>query len=166
MNEQQSTIKEQQSTTNLTKLLTFKLGNLYLALPVEYVQKVVNYTTVYSSGLNETGIARVGDREITVIDLHKRLFKNSQVIEAGAKCYFIITKKIEGEEFGILVSQTPTLVDVPLAQIRTLPASYRRSDTLGIASHVTMIPQTEGQLTVFLLDLAQLIPQQRSPVVQ
>lgn len=159
MNEQQSTIDELKSTGNSTKLLVFAIGNLNLALPVEYIQKVINYTTIYSSGLNDTGLAHVGDREITIIDLHKRLFKTSQVLESGAKCYFIITKKIEGEEFGILVAQTPTLVDVPLAQIRTLPESYRRSDTLGIASHVTIIPQEKGQLTVFLLAVDRLIPQ-------
>lgn len=159
MNEQQSTIDELKSTGKSTKLLIFGIGNLNLALPVEYVQKVINYTTIYSSGLNDTGLAHVGDREITIIDLHKRLFKTSQVLESAKKCYFIITKKIEGEEFGILVSETPTLVDVPLAQIRTLPESYRRSDTLGIASHVTIIPQEKGQLTVFLLAIERLIPQ-------
>ena len=139
------------------KLVVFGIGSLNLALHIESVQKVINYATVYSSGLNHVGVAHLGDREITVIDLHKRLFKSSHK-ESGSGKYFIIAKNSIGEQFGIVVAATPTLIDVPLSKIRALPESYRRADTLEIASHVTIIPQAAASLTVFLLDADRLVP--------
>ncbi|NES01156.1 MAG: chemotaxis protein CheW, partial [Symploca sp. SIO1B1] len=46
----------------------------------------------------------------------------------------------------------------PLSQIRILPESYRRADTLDIASHVAVINQAGVALTVFLLDVELLLP--------
>ncbi len=140
------------------KLVVFGIGSLNLALHIESVQKVINYATVYSSGLNHVGVAHLGDREITVIDLHKRLFKSSQTKESDSGKYFIIAKNSIGEQFGIVVAAPPTLIDVPLSKIRALPESYRRADTLEIASHVTIIPQPAASLTVFLLDADRLVP--------
>ena len=54
--------------------------------------------------------------------------------------------------------QTPTLLELPLAQIRTLPNSYRFADTLDVASHVTRVQQAEEWLTVFILDVDRLVP--------
>jgi purine-binding chemotaxis protein CheW len=143
--------------TKILKLLTFSVGNLNLALPIESVQKVMNYTPVYSSGLNSVGVAHIDNREITVIDLHKRLFKISQTMPSESGGYLIVIKNPSGDPLAILVDKTPTLLDVPISEIRTLPESYRRADTLEIASHVTVIPHQDKSLTIFLLDREQLI---------
>jgi purine-binding chemotaxis protein CheW len=42
--------------------------------------------------------------------------------------------------------------------IRVLPESYRRSDTLEVASHVVVIGQEAAPLTLFLLDVDLLLP--------
>lgn len=140
------------------KLVIFSVGQLNVALAIDSVKKVINYTPVFSSGLTHLGMAHVDDGEITVIDLHKRLYRVSQPLESGVRGYLIVAKNSSGEVFGILVSQTPTLLDVPMSQIRALPPSYRQSDTLEIASHVTIIPQAEEKMTVFVLDADRLIP--------
>ena len=142
----------------LLKLLIFNIGSLNLALPVEFVVKVVNYTNIYSSGLNHLGMAHVGDREITIIDLHRRLFQTSQIPQSGEKAYFIVARNNRGEEFGILVTKTPSLIDVPSSQIRALPRSYRGADTLEIASHVAVIPEEDTSVTIFILDTDMLLP--------
>nr|WP_157867603.1 chemotaxis protein CheW [Gloeothece citriformis] len=139
------------------KLLIFTVGKLNLALPIERVKKVVNYTPIHGSGLSFVGVAHVGEQEITVIDLHQRLFHESEAIQSGTKGYLIMAKNNQGELFGIWVGKTPTLIDVSLNQIRELPASYRRSDTLQIASHVTVIQEKEQSLTVFIIDSDQLL---------
>ncbi|MGK7917985.1 MAG: chemotaxis protein CheW [Prochloraceae cyanobacterium] len=148
----------EQKTGQSLKLVIFAIGSLNFALPVKLVKKVLNQTPIYGSGLNHIGVANIGDKEITVIDLHKRFFKSDLIRQSDSKIYLIVAQNSAGEEFGILVSQTPTLVDVPLSQIRTLPASYRRADTLDLASHVTIITQQTESLTVFLLDLDRVIP--------
>lgn len=139
------------------KLLMFSLGNLNLALPIDAVKKVVNYTPIHGSGLSAFGVANIDNQELTVIDLHKKLFQVSQTQMSEKKGYLIIVVNSLEEYFGIWVQETPTLQDIPLSQLRVLPESYRRSDTLYIASHVMVIPQENNPKTVFLLDIDQLL---------
>ncbi|MGF1539402.1 MAG: chemotaxis protein CheW [Pleurocapsa sp.] len=140
------------------KLLVFDLGKLTLALPVEQVQKVIKHSAIYGSGLSYVNLLHLGEQEVAVIDLHRKLFKVSQPEIFNDKGYFIISKSVIGEPLGIMVAQTPSLIDVSLDRVRTLPNSYRHADTLAIASHVAVIPQPDNKsLTVFILDLKELI---------
>lgn len=134
------------------KLLVFSVGSLNAAIRVEFVQKVVNKVTVYSSEFGYLGVANVGDEEITVIDLHERFFKSNQNRNSSLNGYLAIVKNNLQEKFGIWVVHTPVLMEVPLSQVRTLPESYRRANTLEIASHVAVIPQETASMTLFLLD--------------
>ncbi len=147
------------STANsLLKLVVFEVGKLTLALAIEQVKKVVKYTSVYGSGLSHINLTHLDNREVTIVDLEHKLFHHSQIERNNFNGYFIITKDIVGESIGLLVSQMPILIDVPLSQIRLLPASYRHSDTLEIASHVTLIiKENSPSVTIFILDLDRLI---------
>jgi chemotaxis signal transduction protein len=149
-----STLKTGNQTAKLLKILVFKVGHLYLGLQIESVEKVINYTPIYGSGLSDLGIAHVGDQEITVIDLHRKLFNQDQSYQEG---YLIIIQNSQGESFAVLAEDTPSLIEIPLSNLRILPESYRHGDTLAIASHVTMIEQENQKITVFLLDRDQII---------
>lgn len=161
------TTNEPQVSSNLTfsnpshqsfnKFLLFDVEKLHLALSVDRVQKVINYTPVFGSGLSSFGVAHIDNQEITVIDLHQQFFKTSSEISPSQKGYLILTKTTIGETFALWVAQTPTLIDVSLSQIRALPESYRRADTLGAASHVMLIPSEKETMTVFILDVDRLI---------
>lgn len=152
--------------TPFLKLVVFTIGGLNLALRIESVYKVVNHTPVYSSGLNHVGITHLGDslrdssasQEVTVVDLHWRFFKSSQASDLNVGGYLVIVKTATGELYGIPVPETPVLIEVPLSTIRAVPESYRRADTLEVASHVAVIPQEGNPLTVFLLDVGLLLP--------
>lgn len=145
-------------TSPLFKLLVFEIGKLTLALPVKQVQKVIQHSTTHGSGLSYVNLVHWGEREIAVVDLHQKLFKISQPKTNKNKGYFIITQNVGDEPLGIMVTQTPVLIDVPLSQIRTIPDSYRRADTLEIASHVAVISsEKQKSLTVFILDLERSI---------
>ncbi len=139
------------------KLLVFAVGKLYLALPVESVQKVLPYTALAGSGTTATGIVHLEEHDITAIDLYKRLFKTPPP-NTEQNAFLILAKNSIDELFGIAIGQTPSLIDVLLSQIRVLPDSYRRTDTLEIATHVTRLQQQERSLTVFVLDTDQLVP--------
>ncbi len=139
------------------KLLIFSLGSLHLALSVSAVKKILRYTPVHGSGLNHFGVANVDGNEVTVIDLHKRLFQVSQSQISGQKGYLILAKNSQGEFFAIWVGNAPSLQDVSLSSMRVLPESYRRSDTLAIASHVLALPDKDDTRTVFLLDVDRLL---------
>ncbi len=142
--------------TRRRKLLVFQIGTLHLALSVESVKKITHYTPLQGSGITAVGLIHVDDMEITAIDLHKRLFKVSQTPMSGRQ-FLILAKNSVDELFGVLVPQTPSLVELPLSEIRTLPNSYRNGDTLEIASHVTRVQENEQLLTVFILDVDRLV---------
>ncbi len=140
------------------KVVVFAMGNLNLALRIENVYKVLNQTAVYGTGSNGLGIAHIDDREVIVVDLYRRLFEFSVINEASKKGYLIIAQNTKGELYGIPVAVVPALMEVPLSSIRVLPESYRHADILGFANHVCHITQEEQPLTIFLLDVEQLLP--------
>lgn len=151
-------LQEPRKVTRLLKLVVFTMGNLNLALPIESVYKVVNHRPVYSSGVLPVGVTHLGDIEITVVDLYRRFFQESLKSESSQRGYLIIVQNTTGELYGIPVAETPVLMEVPSSLIRILPESYRRADTLDVASHVAVIPQETAPLTVFLLDVEILLP--------
>lgn len=147
-----------ESARSSIKLIVFAIGNLNLALSIESVYKVLNRTTVYGSGIKQVGVSHLGDREITVIDLYQRFFKSNQPAQSANSGYLVTMQNQAGELYGIPVTNTPVLMDVPLSTIRVLPESYRYADTVDIARHIAVIPQQETSLTVFLLDIDLLLP--------
>ena len=149
--------KPQRNQSSL-KLITFGIGNLTLALPIDAVFKVVNCEPVYSSGLNHMGVTHIGDREITIVDLQHKLFKTASANESTATGYLAIGQNHQGEFFGIPTPEPPLLMEVPLEAVRLLPPAYRRADTLGIADRVAVIPQASTPQTIFLLDVDCLLP--------
>lgn len=140
------------------KVVVFKMGNLNLALHIENVYRVSNETPVYSSGVNSVGIAHVGDRGVTVVDLHRRLFQSSITNQASGRRYLIIAQNKDGELYGIPVAVVPALLKIALSSIRPIPESYRHANMLGVASHYCHISQdVEESQTIFLLDIEQLL---------
>lgn len=143
------------------KLLVFEVGKLTLALPILQVQKVVRKSEVHGSGLSYVNLTHLEQQEIAVVDLHQKLFNVSITEGSQGKenfGYFIISKNIIGEPLGIMVVNSPSLIDVASEKIRLIPDSYRQADTLEIASHVTVITQEdETSVTIFILDLERLI---------
>lgn len=140
------------------KILMFPVGSLNLAFSINFVRKVIKYTPVIGSGLNHFGVANIDNREITVVDLYKRLFKNSSKFSNSETGYLILAKNSAGESFGVRVEQAPSLIDLPGDKIRALPESYRRADTLSISTHVAIIDHHQEKLTIFLVNTDELVP--------
>ena len=152
--------QSQVAESETIKLLVFPIGNLNAALPIDTVKKVVNYSTVWGSGLNHYGLVNLGNEEVTVIDLYQKLFNAPQNLNPEDKKYLLLAQNSVNETFGILIKSSPELYDITLNTIRALPSSYRRADTLKIASHVFIIQQSEekAEKTVFILDPDELVP--------
>lgn len=148
----------QRQTTSLVQFIVFSLGTLNLALPIESVYKVFNQAPIYGSGIRSVGVTHVGDREVTVIDLYRRFFQSNPTGESHSNNYLILVQNTRGELYGIPVAETPVLMEVPLSAIRVLPESYRRADTIDLASHVAIIRQQPASLTVFVLNVDLLLP--------
>ncbi|MGY6529872.1 MAG: chemotaxis protein CheW [Cyanobacterium sp.] len=148
---------ESNAVVNKIKLLSFPIGKLNAGFHIDVVQKVVNFSMVYGSGLNQYGMATIEGEEITVIDLHKKFFNTPTTFEGEDKKYLLLVENSTGERFGIIVTNTPSLYDIAMKDIRALPPSYRQADTFKIASHITMIKEEEEVITIFILDPDELI---------
>ena len=143
-------------STESIKLLVFDIGKLTLALPILQVQKVIRQKEVHGSGLSYVNLIHLQEEEVTIVDLHQKLFGVS-ITQSESTGYFVLSKNVGGESLGIAVPQSPTLTDVSLDRIRLLPDTYRHADTLEIASHVTVIDRDGTTVTIFILDLARLV---------
>ena len=139
------------------QLLIFKVGTLCLALPIQWVYKVTYYEAVYGSGLSDVGLTQIDNSNVTVIDLHRRIFQSKQACRLSTKPCLVIVQGRNRELYGLLVEDTPTLIDLPTSSIRVLPEAYRKADTLDIAKHVAIVPQGEEKRTIFLIDIVQLL---------
>lgn len=135
------------------KVLVFNINNLNLGVRIETVYKVLNATQIYRRGNNWVGIAHIGDREVTVLDLHQRLFAEDKTNENPADRYLIVIQNKQNELYGIPVETVPALIDLPVSAIRVLPESFRQADSLGIASHVAVLTEADNSITLFMLDI-------------
>ncbi len=138
------------------KVMFFSIGDLFLALPIGSVYKVLKQTAIYGSGLYGVGLAHLDDRELTVVDLHRQILHTHAPIQGG---YIIVAQTPQGDLYGIPIEKVPSLLDIPAATLRPLPESYRCADTLNIASHVAVVPQETGEpLTLFFPEVERLRP--------
>lgn len=144
------------SSGESVKLLVFEIGKLTLALPILQVKKVIRQQEVFGSGMSHVNLTHLNESAVTIVDLHLRLFGKS-LTQSESAGYFILSQSQAGETLGIVVPQSPSLVDVALEKVRLLPESYRQADTLAIASHVTVLTHDDTTTTIFILDLTRLM---------
>jgi purine-binding chemotaxis protein CheW len=146
-----------QEAATFIKIVMFKMGEFNLALHINSVAKVLPQTVVYGSGQNGVGLIHLSDREVTVVDLQRRFFQSSSNLDPAKRGYLMLVQDRQRELYAIPVNQVPTLMDIPLSCVRVLPESYRNADIFGFATHVAVIPATEPPLTIFMLDVDQLL---------
>ncbi|QDZ40075.1 chemotaxis protein CheW [Euhalothece natronophila Z-M001] len=148
----------EQSSTTTFRVVTFPVGKLTLAVPIESVYRVLSEIPVEGSGERGVGVAHLEDYELTVFDLEYQLFtqKPSEPISAPAGSYLVVVQS-QSEVLGLLVKQAPTLMNLSRDRVRVLPQSYRQADTLTVCSHVAVLEaENQSSNTVFLLDVEQL----------
>ncbi|NJM00439.1 MAG: hypothetical protein HC924_17385 [Synechococcaceae cyanobacterium SM2_3_2] len=141
----------------LLQWIVFPLGQpisggeqpLYIGIPIQRVQKVIPFSTVFSSGQTLAGIAHWQDQEITIVDLHRWVFG----IPLADPQYWVVIRHQHQELWGIPIQSTPLLGQVAQDQVRILPDSYREMDTLSMAKYVAQVSTEEGLITAFQLDL-------------
>ncbi|AFZ44965.1 CheW domain protein [Halothece sp. PCC 7418] len=148
------------SSQTTVRVVTFSVGTLILAVPIQSVYRVLSQITIHGSGEKGVGVAHLEDCELTVFDLEYYLFidniKNS--VNHVTKNHVIVVQT-QQEVVGLQVKDAPTLRNLPRDRVRVLPASYRQADTLSFCSHVAVLEETEATLTIFLLDVERLFPQ-------
>lgn len=153
-------MKTTETSLNTTlRVVTFPVGKLTLSVPILSVYRVLSNVEVYGSGERGVGVAHLEDYELTVFDLEYQLFtpKNQDSVQAPTGNHIIVVQS-KKEVLGLAVKQAPTLMNIPRDRVRTLPTSYRQTDSLSFCSQVAVLEKDEATITVFLLDVEQLLP--------
>ncbi|MBW4618008.1 MAG: chemotaxis protein CheW [Cyanosarcina radialis HA8281-LM2] len=144
------------ATARPLKAVVFSVGTLNCAFRLDPVYKVVTSPQLYGSQDSWVGLTHLGDREVTVLDINKRLFPSEQTNDSVNIRYLIVVQNQRGELYGIPVEKVPVLMDIPFANIRVLPETFRQANALGIASHVAVVFPANTSMTLFLLDIESL----------
>lgn len=153
----QPTTPKTRQPTVAALVMPFK--DLFLATPVGDVRKVIRMPEIYKSGQKTLGLTHFGDREAIVVDLHQKIYQcpNPQFEK------YLVVIQAEGDRlFGIPATTLPTLMHLPQAEFKELPAAYREFDTLGIASHLVTLETGHHTQTIFLLDPTRIFITQPS----
>lgn len=142
------------------------LDKVVVAIPIDRVDKVVKQATVVGSGLSHMGITHYAGEPVTVVDLQYQLFQRwSEQSSDNQDTYLIIAKTSTQGLLAFPIQAAPDLIEFAVSELRVLPSSYRRADTLGIASHVVRVAQPSGEdLSIFILDLDYLASQCGNPL--
>jgi chemotaxis signal transduction protein len=133
--------------TPARKLVSFQLGNVYYAVPIERVQRVVKDFNPY--GFLDSGQSLVRHQEelIALINLSK-IFPSSRSI---ADCnYLIVCTLNKSDRLGIPIPDMPKILEVSEEQFCEIPQLYRQ-DQLPTA--VEKLIRAPDGLEVFYLNL-------------
>lgn len=143
---------------NVGKFIVFKIADYHLALPLNQVIKVINFSSSLSTGLNTMGVIQLGRHMIRVLDLYEQLSAGSSELLPSTPPFLLITRTAEGQLCGIGVEEPPNLVELPLDLMRSLPKSdYSHKPALNWVSHAAVIDQENVTMTIFLLDMERLL---------
>jgi len=133
--------------TPARKLVSFQLGNVYYAVPIERVQRVVKDFNPY--GFLDSGQSLVRHQEelIALINLSK-IFPSSRSI---ADCnYLIVCTFNKSDRLGIPIPDMPKILEVSEEQFCDIPQLYRQNQLHPAVEKLIRAP--DG-LEVFYLNL-------------
>ena len=111
------------SETAPQKLVSFELGNVSYAVPIERVQRVVKDFNPY--GFLDSGQSLVRHQEelITLINLSK-IFPSSRTI---ADCnYLIVCTLNKSDRLGIPIPDMPKILEISAEKFEEIPELYRQ----------------------------------------
>jgi hypothetical protein len=128
-----------QSTTAIESIL-FEIDAVWFGIPLHRVDRIVDITNIRNDFSDLGGVEP--------LDLHELLFGHHL---AEPTAWTIYRRDAISLSYAIPVNSVPTLISIPFDRIRQLPADFRTTSPLGIASHVALITEFDRELTVLMI---------------
>lgn len=146
------------ANNNTLKGIAFQVSTYWFALPIEAILKIIPCPPMDSPIKDCLGLVEWEKQTITVIDLSQKISaeretNNSLESKKSSNSFLILTQTQSAELCGFLTTQEPTLIEIPLVNIRSIPSSYRQVADLSIISKMAILEQTETsqKLNILLL---------------
>ncbi|TAF01272.1 MAG: chemotaxis protein CheW [Oscillatoriales cyanobacterium] len=145
--------KQTNARSPARKLVSFDLGSVYYAVPIERVQRVVKDFNPYGFLDSGNSLVRHQEELITLIDLSK-IFK---LTKSMADCnYLIVCTFNQGDRLGIPIPDMPKILEISEAAFCEIPLLYRQQQLPAAVEKLISAP--DGSEVFYLnLDLLSLI---------
>ncbi|MDY6784855.1 MAG: chemotaxis protein CheW [Cyanobacteriota bacterium] len=144
------------SDEDTSKVIMFNVARYWFALPIAVVLKVVNFPPEFRTTLNEVGLVDLGHRAIALLDLRPKINSLDTTTRQERGKFLTIVQVSDTELCAIPVDRPPTLREISLADVRSLPEGAAIVPPLNLASHVAVLNSEDPPLEVFLLDLQKI----------
>jgi chemotaxis signal transduction protein len=132
-------LENNERVTLTIELIVFAIGEVSFGIPITKINRVISSIFI-GEDFSLT-------QDVEILDLHHGL---TGVSLSTPNAIAIFTGERQ-QLYGIPIDTVPTIVCVPLDRIRTLPDELRHNRSIGIASHIAMVSDSEQDLTVFIL---------------
>lgn len=167
-------------TETTQQLIAFRLRQEWFALPIETVLKVVPMGSVYGDPKG-TGISLTIYQgcELLVVDVAHRIFGEAPSLDfairnmlsptqqeeysqryepvvVAEQRYLLIVQRSDADLFGLPIDSAPVMRRVSESSFNSLPATFVAQGNIQCVSSL-MIPATDEQPPLFLLDANQLV---------
>ncbi|MEG4502701.1 chemotaxis protein CheW [Microcoleus sp. F6_B4] len=119
------------------KIVSFELGNIYYAVPIERVERIVKNFNAYASLPNGNSLLRHQEELITIISLSK-IFPSSPSI---AECkYLIICTLNKSDRLGIPLPDMPKILEITEESFCEIPELYRQQQLPPVIEKLIRAP--------------------------
>jgi hypothetical protein len=140
-------------TVSSIRVLLAPLKNLWVAIPMTAVRKIMRTADVLSPGKSLPQYIQVDDLATKVINLYEQIYGS---MNPDPESHLVALEMPDGQGFSIPLTKLPTILDIDTTTIRSIPADYRDLYLLDVASHITLLQQGKTEITVFLIDPEKL----------
>lgn len=151
------------SQTESYKVVAFHISGHWLALPTSAVLKITRFPTGVNNGVEGVRLKIWNNSPLVYLNLHSLLSpKQNQLFPipdgqtSGSSELVIIARSRAAETCAIPVTQSPTLMEIPVSDIKVLPPHYHQA-IQGIAEHVAVLSHQGSVLNILLLNLQQAL---------
>jgi chemotaxis signal transduction protein len=139
--------------------------NLF-ALPLEAIVKIIRCPALgtFKRGVS---IVEIDQQTVTVIDLCYRLAPERPA-QAADRQFLMLLQTHSGDLCGIPVATFPELMDLPVTEVRPIPAVYRQVNDIRFASHMASIrtnAQADTSERVLLMGMNHLLVEKLAMIV-
>lgn len=145
------------TTETALKAVIFAVESRWFALPVGAVLKVSLCPPIQNPVEGGLGTINLENETITVIDLEKKFAPQRD--DTLNRRYLLLTQTHHHEKLGLVAQSPPSMIEIPLNTIRSLPSVYQQQGDLSFISHLAVLPKanTTDTIDVFLFGVNDLL---------
>ncbi|MEG4351226.1 chemotaxis protein CheW [Microcoleus sp. LAD1_D3] len=119
------------------KFVSFELGNIYYAVPIERVERIVKNFNAYATLPSGNSLLRHQEELITLINLSKIFPRSPSITECK---YLIICTLNKSDRLGIPIPDMPKILEITEESFCEIPALYRQQQLPPVIEKLIRAP--------------------------